>query len=113
MTSSHQTLAAALATVVMSSFDSPGQYGARRRRASMIFLASVQESLSVISLIPMSEGLSLMTASAGGVVGGWTAWERRELEELDDEGATEEPVQVESIYEGSRVEDEGECWVGM
>ena len=54
-----------------------------------------------------------MTASAGGVVGGWTAWERRELEELDDEGATEEPVQVESIYEGSRVEDEGECGVGM
>ena len=113
MTSSHQTLAAALATVVMSSFDSPGQYGARQRRASMIFLASVQESLSVIVLIPMSEGLSLMTTSAGAVVGGLTAWEGGDLDELDDEGATEEPAQVESAAEGSRVEDEDERWVRM
>ena len=54
-----------------------------------------------------------MTASAGVIVGGLTAWEGRELEELDDEGATEEPAQVESATKGSRVEDEGERWVRM
>ena len=31
----------------------------------MIFLASVQESLSVISLMPMSEGLSLIVSGRG------------------------------------------------
>ncbi len=54
-----------------------------------------------------------MTASAGVVVGGLTAWEGRELDELDDEGATEEPAQVESAAEGSQVEDKGERWVRM
>jgi hypothetical protein len=79
----------------------------------MIFFASVQESLSVIFLIPMSEGLSLMTASAVVVVGGVTAWEEGDLDELDDKGATEEPAQVESAVKGSRVEDEDDCWVKM
>ena len=54
-----------------------------------------------------------MTARAGAVVGGLTAWEGGDLDELDDEGATEEHAQVESATEGSRVEDENERWVRM
>ena len=54
-----------------------------------------------------------MTASAGVIVGGLTAWEGGDLDELDDEGATEEPAQVESAADGSRVEDEDERWVRM
>ena len=44
----------------------PGQYGGRRSQASMIFLALIQESLSVISLRPKSDALSLMVTKAGG-----------------------------------------------
>jgi len=78
-------LAAALASVEMSSFDSPGQYGALRRWASIIFLASVQESLSVMFLIPRSEGLSLITATLVVLECGVTTREGEDLEELDDE----------------------------
>ena len=52
-----------------------------------------------------------MTARAVVVVGGVTAWEGGDLDELDNEGATEEPAQVESAAKGSRVEDEDERWV--
>ena len=38
----------------------------------MIFFASVQLSLSVMGLMPMSEGLSLITVSAVAVMGGVT-----------------------------------------
>ena len=54
-----------------------------------------------------------MTASAGAVVVGLTAWEGGDLDELDDEGATDEPAQVESAADGSRGEDEDEHWVRM
>ncbi len=54
-----------------------------------------------------------MTARAVVVVGGVTAWEGGDLDELDDKGATEEPAQVESAVEGSRVEDEVDRWVRM
>ncbi len=48
----------------------PGQYGGRRSRASMIFLASIHGSLSVISLRPRSKALSLMVMTAGDGVSG-------------------------------------------
>ena len=67
----------------------------------MIFLASVQESLSVMLLRPRSDGLSLMTVSAGVGVGVVTTWEGGGSDELDVEGATEEPAQVESAVDGS------------
>ncbi len=48
----------------------PGQYGGWRSWVSMIFLASIHESLSVISLRPRSKALSLMVMMAGDGVGG-------------------------------------------
>jgi hypothetical protein len=77
----------------------------------MIFLASVQESLSVMLLRPRSDGLSLMTVRAGVGVGVVTTWEGGDSDELDVEGATEEPAQVESAVDGSRVDDDDEGWV--
>ena len=79
----------------------------------MIFLASVQESLSVMLLRPKSDGLSLVTVSAGAVVGDVTTWEGGDSDELDVEGATKEPAQVESAVDGSRVEDDDDRWVSM
>ncbi len=70
MTSSHQTLAVALASVVTTSFKSPGQYGAQQSQALMIFFASIQLTLSVIDLIPRLESLSLMEVELGASAGG-------------------------------------------
>ena len=39
-------------------------WGGQQRCNSMIFLASTQESLSVMGLIPKSEGLSLIVATS-------------------------------------------------
>ncbi len=69
-TSSHQALAGAFSVVVTSSLVDPSQYGKQWRHALITFFASIQESLSRISLRPMSVGLSLMNAIGGGVGGG-------------------------------------------
>ncbi len=57
----------------------------------MIFLASIQESLSVTSLIPKSDALSLITTTAGAVVGGAGGEGSKEADscrkEVDDESA--------------------------
>ena len=84
MTSSHQTLAAALASVVTNSFKLPGQYGARRSQALMIFFALIQLSLSVMGLIPKLEGLSLMEVEPGANARG--GGRVTKLDESDDEG---------------------------
>ena len=48
----------------------PGQNGGQQSLALMIFLASIHESPSVISLSPKSKALSLMVVTAGNVVRG-------------------------------------------
>ncbi len=67
------------ASVVTSSFDSPGQWGAHHSLALIFFFAFVQLSVSVIGLMPMSDGLSLMVLErTGGTLvgaGGGTAGE--------------------------------------
>jgi hypothetical protein len=73
----------------------------------MIFFASVQLSLSVMGLMPMSEGLSFMTVGAAVVVGGVTPWEGGDSNDFEDEGVAEEPSHVESV----QVDNEGEGWV--
>ena len=72
----------------------------------MIFFASVQLSLSVMGLMPMSEGLSLIMVSAVAIMGGHT-------DESEDEGADDEPAQVESAVNEGRADDENEGWVRM
>ena len=55
-----------------------------------------------------------MTVSAVAVVGGMTpTWEGGDSDELDNEGAAEEPAQVESAVDGSRVADVDDRWVSM
>ena len=81
MTSSHQALARAILVEVARSLESgPGQYGWRQRRASIIFFAYVHKSLSVMSLRPRSEALSLMEITGGAVVGGGMGADRSEEE---------------------------------
>ncbi len=63
----------------------------------MIFFASVQLSLSVMGLMPMSEGLSLITVSAVAVMGCVTT------------GGGAEEADVEAVDE-DRVEDVDETW---
>ena len=63
----------------------------------MIFFASVQLSLSVMGLMPMSEGLSLITVSAVAVMGGVTTGGG--AEEADEEAVDED-----------RLEDVDETW---
>ena len=81
MTSSHQSLATALLFEVTRSLESgPGQYGWQWRWASIIIFASVHESLSVMSLRPRSEALSLIVITGGDVVGGRTGADTSEVE---------------------------------
>ncbi len=56
--SSHHALATAFSEVVINSFKGPGQKRAHRRQVLMTFFASIQESLSVIVFMPISDGLS-------------------------------------------------------
>ena len=72
----------------------------------MIFFASVQLSLSVMGLMPMSEGLSLIMVSAVAIMGVHT-------DKSEDEGADDEPAQVESAVNEGRADDENEGWVRM
>ena len=72
----------------------------------MIFFASVQLSLSVMGSMPMSEGLSLIMVSAVAIMGGHT-------DESKDEGADDEPAQVESAVNEGRADDKNEGWVRM
>ena len=56
----------------------------------MIFLASVQDSLSVMALIPISEGLSLIvTRDWGGTGGGEGATIVAESDDAEDAGIIE------------------------
>ena len=85
-------LTVALRSAVTSALGAPGQHGARRRQVSMIFLASVQDSLSVMFLIPMSEGLSLMVTGEGVGVGvGEGTTVVADSDEMEDAG-TREPA---------------------
>jgi hypothetical protein len=70
MTSSHQMLAVAFSGVVIISFDGPGQKGERQRWALRIFLALIQKSLSVIGLMPRSDGLPIDLTGLTGVTEG-------------------------------------------
>ena len=79
----------------------------------MIFFASVQLSLSVMGLMPMSEGLSLIMVSAVAIMGGVTPGEGGDTDESNKEGADDEPAQVESAVDESQVEDADEGWVRM
>ena len=75
----------------------------------MIFLASVQESLSVMGLMPRSDGLSLMAIRLEVVVGGATTREDGDLEEVEEEVEAEDPAQVELVLRaGGREDNEDE-----
>ncbi len=93
-TSSHQPLAAALSGVVMNFPSGPDQYGAWRRRASMTFRALIQDSLSLMGLMPKSEGLSLMVTS--GVAGVAVAIGAGVVSEELDEAGWREPAMEET-----------------
>jgi hypothetical protein len=86
--------------VVTSSLEGPGQKGAQPRHASITLFASFQESLSVISLSLMSNGLSLIVVAIAGEgldvnkdksdEAGTTKWKTEEMMEL------EEPIMLEA-----------------
>ena len=94
----------------------------------MIFFASVQLSLSVMGLIPMSEGLSLMdvtatTGTAGcgtsGTVGRGGIAEMEggaeDAEESEEVGINEPAIEetTEALPDGSWVVEDEERWVRM
>ena len=79
----------------------------------MIFLASVQLSLSVMGLRPKSEGLSFMVVDAATETGRVAPIGGGESDDLEEERAVEEPSQVESAVEERRADDEEDRWVRM
>ena len=65
----------------------------------MIFLASVQLSLSVMGLRPKSEGLSFMVVDTATATGRVALSGGGGSDDLEEERAVEEPSQVGSVVE--------------
>jgi hypothetical protein len=81
----------------------------------MIFFVSVQLALSVMGLIPMSEGLSLIEISWAGVWSCTKSGEGADLDESKDVGTMDLAMDemMEAVLEGSRVDDDNKRWVRM